>query len=424
MRSLSKESKNEGNEDTEAMKSLKVRSRVWMYTQQEPKVPFDSIEALIRRTQEIPNIDKLAWIIHDKDIDKTGKPVEPHIHIGFTLSKRTTLANLARILTDRPQQFTCFTKRGQSVASSTKNLMGYLIHHTKEARKQKKYQYPVSSVHANFDYPAYIEQTEQITSTKDILDEYANEDITRDQAEGLLRLQGGVVLARNTKNLDAINSYVLEEKRRRWLKKKSESQEPIRVIWLSGEAGTGKTSFAKHYAKDHGLSCFVTTSQNDPFQGYQGEQVLVIDEIRPNTITYADLLQICDPHMYDKKLTARYHNPSFQSDIIFLTSVYSPVEFYNTMHLNDKIDTFDQLNRRIGMNLRFYKDVIYQFIYDFNPTKKIWFTEEVKAYPNHYSGNAFGNTFTLKDLQSYGDKLGNKPLKTENHQSRPKQSDD
>ena len=424
MRSLSKESKNEGNEDTEAMKSLKVRSRVWMYTQQGPKVPFDSIEALIRRTQEIPNIDKLAWIIHDKDIDKTGKPVEPHIHIGFTLSKRTTLANLARILTDRPQQFTCFTKRGQSVASSTKNLMGYLIHHTKEARKQKKYQYPVSSVHANFDYPAYIEQTEQITSTKDILDEYANEDITRDQAEGLLRLQGGVVLARNTKSLDAINSYVLEEKRRRWLKKKSESQEPIRVIWLSGEAGTGKTSFARKYAESHDLSYFVTTSQNDPFQGYDGQKVLIIDEIRPNTIAYADLLQICDPYMYDKKLTARYRNPSFQSDIIFLTSVFPPLEFYNAMHLNSEIDTFDQLNRRIGMNLQFYRDIICQFVYDFNLDRKIWFTENVKAYPNHYSGNAFGNTFTLKDLQNYGDKIGNQSLKAKNHQSRPKQSDD
>ena len=57
---MSKESKNEGNEGTELMKRLKVRTRVWMYTQQVPKVPFDSIEALIRRIKKIPNLDKLA----------------------------------------------------------------------------------------------------------------------------------------------------------------------------------------------------------------------------------------------------------------------------------------------------------------------------------------------------------------------------
>lgn len=420
---MSKESKNEGNEGTELMKSLKVRSRVWMYTQQVPKVPFASIEALIRRVKKIPNLDKLAWNIHDKDVDKTGKPVEPHIHVGFTLSKRTTLANLARILTDRPQQFTCFTKRGQSVANSTKNVMGYLIHHTKEARKQGKYQYPVSSVHANFDYATYIEQTEQITSTKDVLDEYANENITRDQAEGLLRLQGGSVLARNVKNLDMIDTYILEEKRRRWVRSKKASKEKIRVVWLSGEAGTGKTSFAKHYAEDRGLSYFVTTSQNDPFQGYRGQKVLIVDEIRPSTITYADLLQICDPYLYEKNLTARYRNPGFQSDIIFLTSVFSPLEFYNAMHLNSKIDTFDQLNRRIGMNLRFYQDFFDQFVYDFNPSKREWFTENVKAYRNPYSSSSFGSLFTLKDLQNYGDRLGGKLLK-ENRQSRPKQTDD
>ena len=419
-----KESKNEGHEGIKPTETPKVRSRVWMYTQQLGDLPFDSIEALIRRTKEITSLDKLAWIIHDKDMDKTGKSVEPHIHIGFTLSKRTTLANLAKILNDRPQQFTSFTKRGQSVASSTKNLMGYLIHHTKEARKQKKYQYPVSSLHANFDYPAYIEQTEQITSTKDILDEYANENISRDNAEGLLRLQGGSVLARNEKNLDAIDSYILKERQRRWLKKKSESREPILVIWLSGAAGTGKTSFARHYAESRGLSYFVTTSQNDPFQGYKGQTVLIIDEIRPNTITYADLLQICDPYMYEKNLTARYRNPAFQSDIIFLTSVYSPVEFYNAKHLSKRIDTFDQLNRRISMNLRFYHNKIYQFVYDFNPSKKTWFTEIVDTCPNPHPGSSFGSPITLKELQSYGDKLEGKSLKIKSRQSRPKQTDD
>ena len=94
------------------------------------------------------------------------------------------------------------------------------------------------------------------------------------------------------------------------------------------------------------------------------------------------------------------------------------------MHLNGEIDTFDQLNRRIGMNLRFYQDFFDQFVYDFNPSKRVWFTENIKAYPNPYFGNTFGNDFTLKDLENYGDRLGGKLLKKENRQSQPKQTDD
>lgn len=422
MKLLSENSKNEGSEGKKEEETPKVRSRVWMYTQQILNLPFDSTDALVRRVKTIPNIDKIAWIVHDKDINKKGEKVTPHVHVGFTLTKRTTISKLSKILNDRSQQITCFTKRGQSVASSTKNLMGYLVHHTKEAKQQGKHQYSLSEVHANFDYQSYVEQTEEIKSTADILDEYANENISRDEAEDLLKLQGGAALARNIKNLDQIDSYIMEEKRKRWVKKKEETGEKIMVSWLSGPAGTGKTSFAKHFAKKRGLSYFVTTSQNDPFQGYRGEQVLIFDEVRPNTITYADLLQICDPYLYEKNLTARYHNPSFQSDIIFFTSVYAPLQFYNGMgNIKGKIDTFEQLNRRVGMKLDFEYNQITQYVYDIDPQKNRWIVEYGSSYTNPYARKGLGSMFTLRELQQYGDEIGEKE---KNHQSRPKQTDD
>ena len=254
MKLLPENSKNEGSEDKKKGETPKVRSRVWMYTQQVEDLPFDSIDALIRRVKTVPNLDKIAWIVHDKDINKKGKKVTPHVHVGFTLTKRTTISRMSKILNDRTQQITCFTKRGQSVANSTKNLMGYLIHHTREAKQQGKHQYAPSKVHANFDYPSYVEQTEEITSTRDILDEYANENISRDQAESLLKLQGGSDLAHNLRNLDALDSYILEEKRRRWVQKMKKAKKPIYVVWLSGAAGTGKTTYAKRYAEKHKLT--------------------------------------------------------------------------------------------------------------------------------------------------------------------------
>lgn len=425
MKLLPENSKNEGTEGKKKGGTSKVRSRVWMYTQQISDLPFDSTEALVRRIKTIPNLDKIAWIIHDKDVNKEGKKVSPHVHVGFTLTKRTTISRLSKMMNDRPQQITCFTKRGQSIANSTKNLMGYLVHHTKEAKQQGKHQYASSEVHANFDYESYVEQTEEITSTRDILDEYANENISRDQAESLLKLQGGSDLAHNLRNLDALDSYILEEKRRRWVQTMKETKKPIYVVWLSGAAGTGKTTYAKHYAEKHGLTYFVTTSQNDPFQGYQGQQVLIIDEIRPETLSYADLLQICDPYLYEKNLTARYRNPSFQSSVVFLTSVYTPLEMYNAMRVKRKIDTFNQLKRRIGMNLDFSNREITSFVYDFDYKRQQWFTMRVESIPNPYSTSGLGNMFTFNELDQYGEQISpEESLKYENHQSRPKQSDD
>lgn len=392
---------NEGTKPT-------VRSCVWMYTQQLDHLPFSSIDALVRRIKSISNLDKLAWIVHDKDVNEDGETVTKHIHLAFTLSKRTTVDHLAKFLDDRPEQLNAFTKRGQSVAQSTKNIMGYLVHHTKQARQQNKYQYSLDDVHANFDYHSYVEQTERVKSSKDILDEYANEEITRDQAESLLRLQGGMALARNIKNLDSLDKYILEQRRKRWVSKMKKHGESIKVIWLYGQSGAGKTSFAKNYAQRHDLSYFIATSQNDPFQNYRGQQVLIIDEIRPSTFTYPDLLQICDPYLYGKNLTSRYRNPYFRSDIVFLTSIYSPLAFYNAMHLDTKIDTFEQLNRRLGMVLFFNKSTINQVVFDYKVGTHYWYPTIIDSYNNTYSKAGLNNAFTLNNLNAFGDEIRTK----------------
>lgn len=60
----------------------------------------------------------------------------------------------------------------------------------------------------------------------------------------------------------------------------------VQVIWLTGPAGTGKTSLAKEYAKKKGQPYFIAGSSRDIFQGYAGEHTLILDELRPKTITY------------------------------------------------------------------------------------------------------------------------------------------
>ena len=64
----------------------------------------------------------------------------------------------------------------------------------------------------------------------------------------------------------------------------------IRNVVLLGHGGCGKTSLAKEYAQKKDQPYFISGSTRGVFQGYNGEHTLILDELRPGVITYADLL--------------------------------------------------------------------------------------------------------------------------------------
>ena len=69
-----------------------------------------------------------------------------------------------------------------------------------------------------------------------------------------------------------------------------EKHAQIQVIWIYGPSGCGKTSLAKEYAQKKDQPYFISVSTRGVFQGYNGEHTLILDELRPGVITYADLL--------------------------------------------------------------------------------------------------------------------------------------
>lgn len=77
------------------------------------------------------------------------------------------------------------------------------------------------------------------------------------------------------------------------------------------------------------------------------------------------------------------------------------------------------------MNLDFSNREITSFVYDFDYKRQQWFTMRVESIPNPYSTSGLGNMFTFNELDQYGKQISSEDsLKQENHQSRPKQSDD
>lgn len=139
-----------------------------------------------------------------------------------------------------------------------------------------------------------------------------------------------------------------------------EQNKSVNVIWIYGKSGTGKTSLAKEYAEKAEQEYFVTGSSRDIFQNYKGEHTLIMDELRPNVIPYADLLRILDPYENNKMLPARYHDKALACDLIIITTPYNPYEFYQEIfgdissmpvYARRKLatDSFEQLLRRLSL---------------------------------------------------------------------------
>lgn len=111
--------------------------------------------------------------------------------------------------------------------------------------------------------------------------------------------------------------------------RKEKPKTPIEITWFYGGAGLGKTRYAIELAEKSGKPYFKSGSSNDPFEGYAGESILILYELRPNSLPYQELLLILDPMNFQRKTKARYHNNFITADWVIVTTPYDPFHFYD-----------------------------------------------------------------------------------------------
>lgn len=133
----------------------------------------------------------------------------------------------------------------------------------------------------------------------------------------------------------------------------------INVMFIQGDTGTGKTTFAKAFCDSLKYSYCVSSSSNDTLQDYKGEDVLILDDLRDDIFKFSDMLKILDNHTSSTMLS-RYNNKIFIGSTIIITS-YKPLDewYFNVPNENRK-----QLFRRIKEQYQLTKDTITIFTYD------------------------------------------------------------
>lgn len=99
------------------------------------------------------------------------------------------------------------------------------------------------------------------------------------------------------------------------------------VMWLYGNAGVGKTSFAKYTARKKCENFYITSCGKNPFDEYLGEKCVIIDDIGTDNgmdgKTLLKMLDINNPTFCG----CRYNNKYLDCDIIIVTASVSP-EYY------------------------------------------------------------------------------------------------
>ena len=371
-----------------------------MFVQQIEYFQSSNLQDIIEYMTNILKPLRFAGILHDKDIGQDGNLVAPHIHLVLQFESARSLNNLAK-LTKQPIQ--CFEQwRG-----SVNNAYSYLVHHTES--NQDKYQYPPKEVIANFDYLLLLNTIEKNVTKRyeindtmiidNLLDLLYTGDISKKEIEQRL---SGSQYAKAKQKIETVYLKRLENQAELWRKEMIKNNEIVTIIWLFGQAGTGKTRLARRYAERFDSNYFITGSIRDPFQQYNLEHVVILDELRPHQFDYSDLLKMFDPYNVKAMASSRYFDKPLLANIYIVTSPYSPYNFF--LELNKKrqtshIDSWGQLMRRLTLVVEVSKDIL-QF-YKYSTVDQMFYIDHGNTLPNPFNNESKSEDNTVIQDKSY-----------------------
>lgn len=125
----------------------------------------------------------------------------------------------------------------------------------------------------------------------------------------------------------------------------------FKFIWIYGPTETGKTKyvlndrFKKEY--DEG-KIYMAMNNAKWWDGYEGQEILLIDDFRDNYCGFSNLLQICQPVEY--RVEVKGGTRQLKAMTIIITSCYAPIEVYEGIR-----EKRNQLYRRITELIHFYE---------------------------------------------------------------------
>lgn len=294
-------------------------------------------------------IKDYAYIVHDQDTytaeeeqktpeHKAGTLKAPHIHIILRFERNQTqqFKSIAGWFGLEPQ---CVVK----VKGRWEDAVLYLTH----ANAPEKFQYHADDVVANFNVQTILDLAKERKKLDKILTQILNGEIR--EYNKTLAIDNLLLVYQSKKINEAF-------KLRAEHLQATQQNRNTEVIFITGESGTGKTTFAKKIATERKLAYFISSGSNDVMDGYGQQPCLILDDVRPSCLGLSDLLKLLDNHTAST-IKSRYKNKYLNCELIILTSVLDLDIFYNNVFERER-EPITQLKRRCGTYIQMDSDVI------------------------------------------------------------------
>lgn len=279
-------------------------------------------------------IKHFAYITHDKDDKKS------HVHIALRTTDTRNSDYVAK-------WFNIQSNSISRVKGRWSDMLKYLTH----ANAPEKFQYSPDDVKSNFDW---------IDSINKGNDESRLDDIITDIAIGKIREY-------NYTNFITDKEYIKYKRQiesafnYRKDRIKGEKRQ-MECIYITGDSQCGKTTYAKMICEEKGYSYFVSSGSNDVLDGYMGEDVIILDDLRPSAMGLSDLLKMLDNHTAST-VRSRYKNKVLECRMIIITTVNALDTFFHNVFMEEK-ETIVQLKRRCGTYIKMYPETMEIYVYD------------------------------------------------------------
>lgn len=101
----------------------------------------------------------------------------------------------------------------------------------------------------------------------------------------------------------------------------------IMICVLQGESRVGKSTWVKTYAEQNGMSLCLSSSSNDGWQDYRGQDIFCYDDFNYEKTKIEDFIKAIDPYN-NTSIQSRYRNRPFIGSVIFICTNIPITKFY------------------------------------------------------------------------------------------------
>ena len=321
----------------------------------EQQIKFGFTADVIEKFISEMKTTRYLYIQHGRNIlDPDGNPIEdkePHYHLYIWFKDPVPTQNILNKL--KSLNCECGVQQLEKIKKDD-SAVAYATH-----ENCNKPTYPRAGVHANFEYNEIIDKEvkrknakRNIERANEILSLIDNGDIKEYNLHDKIS-----IVEYNTYKKDIDNGFAYRANRLR-----NEVNREMKCIYICGDSGTGKTTYAKQIAKNNNYNVFVSSSSNDVLDGYGGQECVILDDLRPSALGLADLLKLLDNNT-SSTVKSRYKNKILECKMIIVTSTLDIEQFFKNVFM-EQPETVVQLKRRCLLYIKMTTENIKTYLYN------------------------------------------------------------